>query len=152
MPTPVIVSGEVAIARSPQEIFDVLADPTAWFTIDEALVDVQPRERLVPGVSGTMRRRVGPGLKVTTAWENTALRPGVRIEMLITGFGYELHESVVLSGDPAGTRVTVVDALSPTSLIGRVMVAASRRIVQRDLDTRFAKLKSMLESRPATSV
>jgi hypothetical protein len=99
-----------------------------------------------------MRRRVGPGLKVTTAWKNTALMPGVRIEMLDTGFGYELHESVVLSGDPVGTRVTVVDTLRPTSLIGRVMVASSRRIIQRDLDARLASLKSLLESRPAASV
>ena len=151
MPTPLICEGSVEIARSPQDVYDVLADPTAWFALDKALVDVEPRAQLAPGATGTMRRRVGPGLKVTTAWENTALVPGARIEMLITGFGYQLHESVALSGDPLGTRVTVVDTLHPTSLIGRVMVATSRRIIQRDLDARFASLKSQLESRPAAS-
>jgi hypothetical protein len=141
-----IVEGQVGIARTPQEVFDVLADPTTWFSVDPALVDVEPREPLVPGVSGTMRRRVGPGLIVKTTWENTELVPGARLENLDKGFGYELRETVVLAADANGTQVTVVDTLTPTSLIGRAMVAMSRGFIQRDLDARFAKLKSMLEA------
>ncbi len=73
-----IVEGQVAIARTPREVFDVLADPATWSAVDAALVDVTPREPLVPGASGTMRRRVGPGLAVTTRWENTEFLPGTR--------------------------------------------------------------------------
>jgi hypothetical protein len=141
-----IVEGQVGIARTPQEVFDVLADPTTWFTVDPALVEVEPREPLVAGVTGTMRRRSGLGLTVKTAWENTALVPGTRIENLIRGFGYELRETVVLAADSIGTQVSVVDTLIPTSLVGRAMVAVSRGFIQRDLDARFAKLKSMLEA------
>lgn len=141
-----IVESQVGIARTPREVFDVLADPATWFTVDAALVDVVPREPLVPGTTGTMRRRVGLGLTVTTAWENTEFVPGARLENLIKGFGYELRESVVLAADPNGTQVTVVDTLTPTSLVGRAMVAVSRGIIERDLHARYAKLKSLLEA------
>ncbi len=86
---------------------------------------------------GTMRRRAGLGLTVTTAWENIELTPGASIEKLITGFGYELREKVTLTADPLGTQVAVVDELIPTSLVGRAMVAMSRRFLQRDLGARF---------------
>lgn len=145
-----IVEGQVGIARTPQEVFDVLADPTSWFSVDPALVDVEPREPLVPGTSGTMRRRVGPGLTVKTAWENTEFVRGARLENLITGFGYELRETVVLAADPTGTQMTVVVTLTPTSLVGRAMVAMSRGFIQRDLDARFGKLKSLLEAGSGT--
>jgi hypothetical protein len=146
-----IVEGQVGIARTPQAVFDVLADPSTWFTLDASLLEVVPLERLVPGTRGTMRRRVGPGLTVTTAWENTSLVPGTRLENLITGYGYELRETIVLAVDASGTQVTVVDTLVPTSLVGRAMVAVSRGFIQRDLDARFAKLKSFLEASPPRS-
>ena len=145
-----IVEGQVAIARTPREVFDVLADPATWSAVDAALVDVTPREPLVPGASGTMRRRVGPGLAVTTRWENTEFLPGTRLENLITGYGYELRETVTLWAESDGTRMTVVDALTPTSLVGRAMVAVSRGIIERDLHARFAGLKALLEASSAT--
>ena len=145
-----IIEGRVAIARTPQEIFDVLVDPAAWSTLDAALVDVVPRDLVVPGSTGTMRRRVGLGLTVTTAWENTEFVPGARLENLIKGFGYELRETIVLAADPIGTQVDVIDTLIPTSLVGRAMVAVSRGIIERDLHRRFAKLKVVLEVGSAT--
>lgn len=145
-----IVKGQVGIARPPQEVYDVLADPAAWFALDDALVDVTPRAALTPGMTGTMRRRAGLGLTLTTAWENTELTPGSSIENLITGFGYELREKVTLTADPLGTQVAVVDELIPTSLVGRAMVAMSRRFLQRDLGARFERLKETVEAPPAT--
>ncbi len=145
-----IVKGQVGIARPPHEVYDVLADPSAWFALDDALVDVTPRGPLVPGMTGRMRRRAGLGLTVSTAWENTELVRGASIVNLITGFGYELRERVTLTADPIGTQVTVVDELTPTSLVGRAMVALSRRFIQRDLDARFARLKETVEAAPAT--
>lgn len=144
-----IVEGRIEIARTPQEVFDVLADPTTWSSHDAALLDVTPSDPLVPGASGTMRRRVA-GLTVKTAWENTEFVPGARLENLMKGFGYELRETVVLEAAPIGTRMTVVDTLTPTSLVGRAFVAMSRRFIERDLHARFAKLKVLLETPSAT--
>ena len=93
-----------------------------------------------------MRRRVGLGLSVKTKWENTVFEPGARLENLITGFGYELRELIVLAVAGRGTHATVTDTLTPTSLIGRAMVALSRGIIERDLQARYAKLKTVLEA------
>lgn len=146
-----IVAGEVEIARGPQAVFDVLADPATWATHDPALVDVRPRDRLIPGATGTMRRRVGIGMVVTTSWENTHYEPGVRLEMLVRGSGYQLRETVTFAATSTGTIVSVMDNLTPTSLVGRVMVAMSGRIIDRDLNARLARLKAMLEAAPRTA-
>lgn len=109
-----IAQTSVGIARSPQAVFDVLADPTTWSALDARLVDVQPRRPLVLGMTGTMRRRVGLGLTVTTSWKTTELVPGARLANLITGTGYELRETIVLEADEDGTRATIVDTTTPT--------------------------------------
>jgi carbon monoxide dehydrogenase subunit G len=145
-----IIEGRITIASTPQNVFDVLTDPAAWATLDAALVEVTPLTRLVPGTSGSMKRRIGLGLTVTTAWTNTDFVPGARLENRITGFGYELREGVTLASAGDGTQLTVVDTLVATSLVGQAMVAMSRRIIRRDLDARFAKLKSLLETGSAT--
>jgi hypothetical protein len=145
-----IVEGWIEIARPPGAVFDELADPTTWVTHDPALVAVEPRDRLVHGATGTMRRRVGFGMKVTTAWENTRFEPGACLEMLIRGSGYELREAVDFVATPTGTTVTVIDDLVPTSLVGRAMVAMSGRIIERDLSARLARLKTTLEAGPPT--
>ena len=41
---------------------------------------------------------------------------------------------------------TATDALEPTSLVGRVLVAISGRTVRRDLEARRANLKAVLEA------
>ncbi len=145
-----IVERRIEIGRPPEAVFDVLADPTTWATHDPALVDVQPRDRLVHGATGAMRRRVGFGMAVTTSWENTKYQPGACLEMLIRGSGYELRERVDFVPTPTGTTVTVIDDLVPTSLVGRAMVAMSGRIIERDLNARLGRLKAMLEAGPPT--
>lgn len=147
-----IVERRIEIARPPGAVFDELADPTTWATHDPALLEVRPRDRLVHGATGTMRRKVGPGMKVTTAWENTRFEPGACLEMLVRGSGYELTETVDFAATPTGTTVTVVDDLVPTSLVGRVMVAMSGRIIERDLTARLDRLKAMLETGTRTEV
>lgn len=145
-----IVERRVEIARPPAAVFDVLADPTTWVTHDPALVDVEPRDRIVQGAAGTMRRRAGLGMTVRTSWENTICLPGSCLEMLIRGSGYELREKVDLVASPSGTTVSVVDDLVPTSLVGRAMVAMSGGFIERDLSARLGRLKVMLEAAPAT--
>jgi Polyketide cyclase / dehydrase and lipid transport len=149
--TPMIVEGRITIASTPRDLFNVLADPAAWAALDSALVEVTPLSRIGPGTTGSMRRRVGPGLTVTTAWTNTEFAPDVRLENLIKGFGYELLEAITLASDGHGTQVTVVDRLVATSIVGRAMIAMSRRIVRRDLDARLTKLKSLLEAGSAAT-
>ncbi len=141
-----IVERRIEIARTPGAVFDELADPTTWATHDPALLEVQPRDRIVHGATGTMRRHVGPGMKVTTAWENTRFEPGACLAMLVRGSGYELTETVDFVASATGTTVTVVDDLVPTSIVGRVMVAMSGGIIERDLTARLGRLKAVLET------
>jgi uncharacterized protein YndB with AHSA1/START domain len=143
---PLVIEGRASVAAPPQDVFEALADPATWFIIDPTLVDVSPRERLALGTTGTMRNRRGPGLTATVTWTTTELIPGARLVQHLEGFGYELTESVTLSVDTLGTQVTVVDSLIPTSFAGRLMVAMSRGIMERDLQARFTRLKALLET------
>lgn len=150
---PIVVEGHLGISAPPGSVFAVLANPAEWFALDEALVDVKPREPLVAGSAGTMRRRVGFGLTVKTAWRNVEFVPGSRLSNIITGFGYELRETVVLVPHEGGsTKMVVVDTLTPTSIVGRVMVAMSRRVIERDLRARFRRLKKEIEERPPSEI
>lgn len=118
-------------------MFEALADPATWFIIDPSLVDVNPRERLALGTTGTMRNRRGPGLTATATWTTTELIPGARLVQRLKGFGYELTESVTLAVDTLGTQVTVVDSVIPTSLAGRLAAAsAARRLGGRNTGDR----------------
>ncbi len=147
---PIVVEGHVAITAPPSSVFAVLVDPANWSALDDALVDVEPREPLVALSVGTMRRRVGFGLTVTTAWRNVEFVPGSRIANMITGFGYELLETVDLAATEGGeTEMNVVDTLTPTSIPGRVLVAMSRRVIERDLQARFDRLKQVFDEAPA---
>jgi hypothetical protein len=140
-----IIEGRVIVAASPEHIFEVLADPTTWFAIDPTLIDVTPRDRIVLGASGMMRNRRGPRMVVTVTWSTTEYVVGRRLSQYLRGFGYELTESIDLTPTAAGTEMTVVDTLTPTSLVGRVMIATSRGIMERDLRSRFARLQALLE-------
>ena len=141
-----IIERRIGLEAEPQRVFDVLVDPATWFTIDPTLVDVSPRERITLGSSGTMRNRRGPGMTATVRWTTTELEPGVRLTQHLIGMGYELTESVELSAGSPGTQMAVVDTLVPTSFAGRVMVALSRGIMERDLASRFERLRALLES------
>jgi hypothetical protein len=134
---------------SPQGVFDVLKDPTNWFVLDKALVDVSPRDPIVAGAAGTMRHHRGPGMNVTTSWENVAFEPGVQLDNRVIGPGYQLRESVSLESARGGTQMTVVDSVVSTSLVGRLMIAFSRRIMEGDLRARCANLKRLVETASA---
>ena len=76
---PLIVEGDVVIARPPMRVFQVLVDPATWRDVDPALVEVSPLEPLSLGATGTMRHRRGPGMTARTSWTVTAYVQGVRI-------------------------------------------------------------------------
>ena len=141
-----IVEAEVLIAADPNRVFAALADPATWFAIDPTLVDVTPRTPLVLGATGTMRNRRGPGMTATVSWRTTDFEPGVRLTQALVGMGYELAETVALTPSGGATYLTVVDTLVPTSIVGQLMVALSRGIMERDARARCARLKALLES------
>lgn len=147
---PIVVEGHLAITARPSAVFAILANPATWSALDDALVDVEHREPLVAGSAGTMRRRAGLGLTVKTAWRNVEFLPGSRIANIVTGFGYELLETVDLAANEGGgTEMVVVDTVTPTSILGRVFVAMSRRIIEGDLQARFGKLTKVFDEESA---
>jgi len=148
-PATLSIERRLWLASTPQGIFDVLKDPENWFVLDKALVDVSPRDPIVAGATGTMRHHRGPGMNVTTSWENIAFEPGVQLDNRDIGPGYELTESVSLEAAGGGTEMTVVDTVVSTSLVGRLMIAFSRRIMEGDLQARCANLKTLVESAAA---
>ena len=140
-----IIKHDFEVGRPPSAVFDYLADASHWQDIDPAVVEVAPSGPLRPGSTGTVthRRR---GMKVETAWTATVLEPGERLEVLITGFGYALRETVDLAAAGDRTTVTVTDAVEPTSLLGKLLVAVSGRTIRKDLDDRSRRLQAVLES------
>ena len=140
-----IIEGRIDIARSPDDVFDYLADMGNWKAIDKALLKVSPDGAVGLGSSGTMTHK-RPGVKVKTSWEVTAFERAGRFEILVTGFGYALRETVTLTEIPSGARVDITDLTLPTSIVGRVMVAVSGRTIRRELEVRNQRLKTLLET------
>lgn len=140
-----IIEGTARIAAPRDQVFDVLADPARWFDVDPSLVDVSPRARIALGSGGIVTNRRVLGMTATVTWTTTAFDPPARLTQLLRGMGYELTEAVDLRSMDGGTEMRVVDTLIPTSLGGRLMVALSRGIMQRDLERRFMRLKTLME-------
>ena len=67
-----------------------LADPATWFIIDPTLVDVNPRERLALGTTGTMRNRRS-ALTATVTWTTTELVPDARLVQHTQGIRLRAH-------------------------------------------------------------
>ena len=73
-------------------------------------------------------RFVRPPARRKTArstWEVVEFERPSRIRVAVKGSGYEMDEIATLSAVGSGTRVGFVDAVRPTTLAGRVMVALS---------------------------
>lgn len=148
-PATLTIDRRVWLASTPQGVFDVLKDPKNWFVLDKALVDVSPRDPIVAGAAGTMRHHRGPGMNVTTSWENIVFQPGVQLDSRVISPGYKLRESVSLEsaggGNPNdGCRFRRLDfALWPAD--DRIL----RRIMEGDLRARCANLKTLVETAAA---
>lgn len=140
-----IMEHVIEIMRPPQAVFDSVADPESWRAIDPDMLDVFASGPMRLGASGSVRHR-RPVTAVTTQWEVTAFEVPERFETLITGFGYTLRETVELKGTDRGTRMSATDVLLPTSLIGRLLVLVSGRIIRSDLQARSDRLKALLEA------
>lgn len=99
---------------------------------------------MAQGSSGSLSHRRSGTEK--TQWEVTAFQAPANFEVLITGLGYTLRETVTVDATDGGVRMSITDVLLPTSLVGRLIVALSGGIVHRDLKARSARLKAQLEA------
>ena len=142
-----IVEQKLELESAPATVFDFLADQQNWMAMDPETKEIAPRGAVVEGMTGTMKRRVG-GLPVTNGFTVTEIVSPTRMSMRLTGVGYVMTETISLDDTAHGTRATIVDTLEPTSLVGRLFVAASGRFVRRDLIKRAARLKALLEAMP----
>jgi hypothetical protein len=130
------------VDRSPNEVFDYLADTRSFKEVDAALVEFEPQGKLERGMTVLHRRN---GLPARSTWQVIELDAPRRLSVEIRGMGYAMTEEADLEATPTGTRVRFVDRMWPTSLAGRVMVALSGGIMRRDLRARADRLKAVLE-------
>lgn len=136
---------EINIKRSPEVVFDFLADTASFPVIDRALVTYTPDGPMRVGLAGTFVHRRG-GMAARSTWEVTELERARHIRVAVRGMGYEMDETAVLVATESGTRVAFVDTVRPTSMPGRFLVALSDGIMRRDLRKRAALLKAALEA------
>lgn len=147
--TEIELSHALEIARPPAAVFEFLADTASFRAVDPALVEVSPAGPLALGRTGTFVHRRG-GLTARTTWRVVELDAPRRLSVAIAGPGYAMEEFAELEATAGGTRVTFSDRVRSTSLLGRLLVALSPRIMQRDLEARASRLRTLLESAPPT--
>jgi uncharacterized protein YndB with AHSA1/START domain len=103
---PHIVEAGVDIARTPQDVFDFVADPTLlpeWQpSVDEA--GFEPPGAPAVGVHGREVRRV-PGGPQTSRWEVTECEPGERWSVRGLDGPVRAHVTVSFAPTDAGTHV-----------------------------------------------
>lgn len=138
------IQRELEIQRDVVAVFDVLTDPAKFAVVDHALVAVEPMTPLALGTTGRMTHRRG-GMTARTTWTVIEFEPPAAVTVGIQGSGYGMTESATLEATPAGTRISFVDRVWPTSLPGRVLVALSRGIMERDLRARSERLAAVFE-------
>lgn len=138
------LSFELDLARPPEDVFALLTDTNHFRLVDPALVDFGPAGQLVAGGTGWFKHRRG-GMTARTTYRVTKLEVPRRLEVSITGMGYEMTEAAELEATPTGTRARFVDRVWPTTLPGRLLVALSGGIMRRDLRARAARLRTLLE-------
>jgi hypothetical protein len=140
---------DIDVARPPEVVFDFLIDTASFRVVDRALVSFEPSGLMHVGLHGSFVHRRG-GMTARSTWEVVELVRPSRIRIAVKGSGYEMDEIATLSAGGSGTLATFVDAVRPTSLGGRVMVALSGGIMRRDLDRRARLLKAALEGARGT--
>ena len=137
------IERRLEVTLVPGTVFDFLTDPTKFAVVDRALVEVEPTTPMALGTTGRMVHRRG-GLTARTTWSVTAFEPPRGVSVAIRGMGYAMTESAALEATEQGTRITFIDRVWPTSLPGRLLVALSRGIMERDLRDRSGRLAGAL--------
>lgn len=125
----------------------MLIDTSRLRELDPALVDYGPPGPLTAASEGWFKHRRG-GMTARTTFRVRVFEAPRRLEVAITGMGYQMTEAAELEATPTGTRARFVDRVWPTTLPGRLLVALSGGIMRRDLRARAARLKAILEEQP----
>lgn len=148
MATPQTISASTDIARSPEEVFDLLADAKRlpeWQTdVEEAAFD-EPASVGV-GSKGHEVRHV-PGGPRTFQWEVTEYEPGSRYGVRGLNGPVRAHVSVALAptADGAGTHVDYGMWFEAHG-IGKIVVPLlANRGARKELPNTLQRLKQRLE-------
>jgi hypothetical protein len=93
-----VVRTTLDIERSPQEVFDFIADTDNWLKI--GVLDVAPRGRLALGTEGWhLRKEVGGTARST--WRVNEFEAGRKLTMLARGGGMEMRDETLWRRSPA---------------------------------------------------
>jgi hypothetical protein len=135
----------LGIERPPEDVFDFLIDTDNFRVVDRAIITYTPDGVMHRGLSGTFVHSRN-GFRAHSTWKVEELERPSRLRIAVRGMGYVMDEEVMLAATATGTQATIVDSVRPTSIVGRILVAASGGIMRRDLSARAARLKSTLEA------
>ncbi|MGZ6213792.1 MAG: SRPBCC family protein [Candidatus Limnocylindria bacterium] len=146
------ITGSVEIARSPQDVFEYVADVTRRSEWQEAVLHVKVE---TPGVNGVGTRvletRRLPGGPRDVRWEVTEYQPPSR--WAFHGVGNPVDAIGEISFFPldGGSRTRVEFRIDFEARgFAKLMAAAARRGARDEVPRALAKLKWILEAAPGT--
>lgn len=138
------------IHRPSDEVFAFVADQTNAASWQSGIVEVR---RLTDGPPGVGSRhtftRTLMGRRMTGENEYVEFEPGKRVAFRTTS-GPALLASYAVTAMPEGTRLTATIELDVSGIMSLAEPLVSRAL-SRDVVGNLARLKSILESRPATA-
>ena len=142
-----IIEASTEIARSPQEVFDYVADATRlpeWQpSVEEAVAD--PPGLLQVGMTGREVRRV-PGGRRTFRWEVTESDPGRRWGLRGIDGPVRAHVTVALAPTLGGAGTHVDYAIwFEGHGIGKLIRLLAQQGARKDVPASLALLKQRLE-------
>ena len=138
-----VVSTTVDFERSPQEVFDFIADTDNWLKI--GLLDVEPRGRLALGTEGWHSRKQGGG-KARSTWRVSEFEAGRKLTMLARGGGMEIRDETLLEAIPSGTRATFTETFTPTAFAMRLLLPLFMGVIRKNLREYYASIRTQVES------
>jgi hypothetical protein len=138
-----VVSTTVDFERSPQEVFDFIADTDNWLKI--GVLDVAPRGRLALGTEGWhVRKQFGGNARAT--WRVSEFEAGRKLTMLARGGGMEIRDETLLEAIPSGTRATFTETFTPRAFAIRLLLPLFMGSIRKELRAYYASIKAQVES------
>lgn len=147
------ITGSVQIHRTPEDVFDYIADPTRRPEWQDAVQRIEVEHRTGDGRGTRVRetRRV-QGRSMTASWEVTDYDPGHRYGLHGVDGPIRPIVTITLSPHGGGVQTQVdIEIDFETSGIGRIFGGLARRSARHDVVTDGQHLKQRLEAdeRPA---
>src|SRR5947209_413191 len=147
------ITGSVLIRRTPEDVFDYIADPTRRPEWQDAVQRIEVEHRTGDGRGTRVKetRRV-QGRSMTASWEVTDYDPGHRYGLHGVDGPVRPVVTMTLSPHEGGAQTQVdIEIDFETSGIGRLFGALARRSARHDVVTDGQHLKQRLEAadRPA---